>query len=195
MRNLVNFHTATQKSKSFTPMGYFCPKYMRFDLYIRKRGVISHDTEKWCNIWEILTLWFKKWHEELGELSSLEHPKFWKLYIDGLFLSKANIVLVRNFQRDLCVITLKGVAKFKWKLTCGLKSHLRNLLNFYESSWKSKNWRFDWIRLSKVYKYLDEKVEKSYVSWNWRVMWEILWNLMWAVASLEIWTLMCYFCQ
>ena len=98
MRNLVNFHPTTQKSKNFTPMGYFCPKYMRFELK-KKRGVISHGTEQWCKIWETLTLWFQKWHEELGELSSLEHPKVWKLYIDGLFLSKAYTVSVRNFQR------------------------------------------------------------------------------------------------
>ena len=32
MRNLVNFHPATQKSRHLTLMGYVCPKYMRFEL-------------------------------------------------------------------------------------------------------------------------------------------------------------------
>ena len=32
MRNLVNFHPTTQKSENVTLMGYFCPKYLRFDL-------------------------------------------------------------------------------------------------------------------------------------------------------------------
>ena len=32
MRNLVNFHPTTQKSKNFTSMGQFCPKHMRFEL-------------------------------------------------------------------------------------------------------------------------------------------------------------------
>ena len=32
MRNLLNFHSITQKSENFTPVGYFCPKYMRFEL-------------------------------------------------------------------------------------------------------------------------------------------------------------------
>ena len=32
MWNLVAFNATTQKSKNFTSMGYFCPKYMRFDL-------------------------------------------------------------------------------------------------------------------------------------------------------------------
>ena len=32
MRNFVNFHPITEKSKKFVSMGYFCPKYMRFEL-------------------------------------------------------------------------------------------------------------------------------------------------------------------
>ena len=39
MPNLVNFHPTTQKSKIFTSMGYFCPKYMRFELK-KYKGVI-----------------------------------------------------------------------------------------------------------------------------------------------------------
>ena len=97
--NLVNFHLTTRKSENFTSMGYFCPKYMKFELK-KYRGVISRGTKQWCKIWKTLTLWFQKWHEELGELSSLEHPKVWKLYIDRHFLSKAYTVSVRNFQRN-----------------------------------------------------------------------------------------------
>ena len=44
-RYLVNFHLTTQKSKHFTSMGYFCPKYMRFELK-KYKGVIFHDTEQ-----------------------------------------------------------------------------------------------------------------------------------------------------
>ena len=32
IRTLVNFDPTTQKSKNFTSMGYFCPKYVRFEL-------------------------------------------------------------------------------------------------------------------------------------------------------------------
>ena len=95
-------------------------------------------------------------------------------------------------------MTLKGVAKFKRKLTCGLKNDTGNFFNFPASSWKSENLHFDWIHLSKAYKHLDEKVEKSYVSWHWSVMQSLkkIWSvLMWAVASLEICTLMYNFCQ
>ena len=32
VKGLANFDPTTQKSKHFTSMGYFCPKYMRFEL-------------------------------------------------------------------------------------------------------------------------------------------------------------------
>ena len=114
---------------------------------------------------ETVKLWFQKWHEELGELSLLEHPKVWKLYIDGLFLSKAYTVSVRKFQRN-CVSWHWRVLQNLNENWCRLQNDIRNLVNFYASSWKSKNWHFDWICLSKVHKYLDEKVPKNYVSWR-----------------------------
>ena len=61
-------------------------------------------------------------------------------------------------------MTMKSDAKFKGKLTFGLKSNLRNLLNFHASSWKSGNLHFDGLLFSKAYKDLDEKVQNSYVS-------------------------------
>ena len=45
IRTLVNFDPTTQKSKNFTSMGYFCPKYVRFELS-KYRGAIFHDTEQ-----------------------------------------------------------------------------------------------------------------------------------------------------
>ena len=61
-------------------------------------------------------------------------------------------------------MTLKGYAIFKEKLTCCLKNGMRNLVNFHASSCKPENVRFDGLVLSKAYKFLDEKVQKSYVS-------------------------------
>ena len=61
-------------------------------------------------------------------------------------------------------MTLKGDGKCTGRLTCGLKSDIRNLVNFHASSRKSDNFHFDWILLSKAYKDLYEKIQKSYVS-------------------------------
>ena len=54
-------------------------------------------------------------------------------------------------------MTLKGHAKFKGKLTHGLKNDVRNLVNFQVSSQKSENLNFNELILSKAYKVLDEK--------------------------------------
>ena len=45
IKNLVNFHPTIRKSGNFTLMGYFFPKYMRFELR-KYRGVISHGNEQ-----------------------------------------------------------------------------------------------------------------------------------------------------
>ena len=60
-------------------------------------------------------------------------------------------------------MTLKEDAKFKGKMTRGLKNDIRNLVNFHASSRKSQNLYFDGLFLSKAYKDLDEKLQKSYV--------------------------------
>ena len=143
MRNLANFHPTTQKSKNFTSMGYFCPKYMRFELK-KYRGVIFHDTEQWCKIWIIPDLVVSKMACGIGWTLG-EYFFNWKI------------------SEKLCVMTMKGVEKFKRKKTCSLKSDIRNLVNFHASSWESENLHFDWIRFFKEYKYLDETVQKSYV--------------------------------
>ena len=77
MRNLANFYQTTQKSKNFTLMGYFCPKYMRFELKSTKElffMTLNNDAKSEYT----LTLCFQNWHKELGELS-LQHPKIWKI--------------------------------------------------------------------------------------------------------------------
>ena len=58
----------------------------------------------------------------------------------------------------------KGDAKFKGKLTCGLKNDLRNSLTFIQAVESLGNLHFDGFFLSKEYKDLDEKVKKSSAS-------------------------------
>ena len=48
-------------------------------------------------------------------------------------------------------MTLKGDAKFKGKLTRGLKNDTRNLVNFCASGRKSGNLSFAGLLLSKAY--------------------------------------------
>ena len=92
----------------------------------------------------------------MGELS-IQHSKVWKiahwwaLFVQSIWCYSLKI------SEELCVMTLKDDAKFKEKLTCGLKDKVRNLVNFHGSGWKSENLLFDWILLSKAYIDLNEK--------------------------------------
>ena len=51
---------------------------------------------------------------------------------------------------ELSFLTLKSDAKFKEKLTCGLKNDIRDLTNFHQSTGKCQNWNFNGVLLSKV---------------------------------------------
>ena len=77
-KNLVNFDPSTQKvSQICTFIVSCCAKYLMFELK-KCKGVIFHDTEKWCKIWRKTDLCFGKWHEEFGKFSP-EYSKVWKL--------------------------------------------------------------------------------------------------------------------
>ena len=62
------------------------------------------------------------------------------------------------------MMTLKGDAKVKGKLTLGLKNDISNLVNFNAISRNSEKLHLDGLFFSKAYKVLDKKVQKSYVS-------------------------------
>ena len=72
------FTKALRNLKIFTFMGYFCPKYIMFELK-KYRGVMFYDNEEWCKIWRIkLTCGlenngeFDKFSPEHLEMSKLE---------------------------------------------------------------------------------------------------------------------------
>ena len=97
-------------------------------------------------------------------------------------------------------MTMQGDAKRNAKLTHGLKNVSKNLVNFLASSRKSENLHFDGFLLYKAYKVFVEKVQKIYVSWQWRVTQSLKknWLLVNFIASNgkpENLTLMCYFCR
>ena len=54
-------------------------------------------------------------------------------------------------------MTLKDDAKFKGKLTRGLKNDITNLVNFHASSWKSNNFHFDGLFCRKHIKFWKKK--------------------------------------
>ena len=104
MRNFVNFHPTTQKSKNFTSMSYFCPKYIRFELKTTEElsfMALNIDAKM---AWEIGWTFIR----------ALKRLKNCTLM--GCFCQK-HIMFQLKISEELCVITLKDDAKFKEKLT------------------------------------------------------------------------------
>ena len=69
----------------------------------------------------------------------------------------------------------------------------RNLVNVHASSQKSENLQFDQILLSKAYKDLEKKIQKSYVSWHWKVMQSL--NKNWLLVPKMTWGIWWIFTQ
>ena len=141
---------------------------MRFELK-KCKGVTFHGTEQWCMIWINPDVVVSKRTWRIG-WSFIRPPKSLKTCTMMTSFCPKYVFQLEHF-RGLCVMTLKGVAKFKEKLICGLKNVIRNFVNSHASSQKSENLHFDWILLSEAYKDLDEKVQKSYVSCHW-IVWK-----------------------
>ena len=74
-----------------------------------------YKTEEWCKIWGGTNLRFEKW-KECGKF----WPKTWKyqnLHFIGIILTKVYNVWAKKIPEELCVMTLKGGAILKEKLT------------------------------------------------------------------------------
>ena len=104
-------------SKIHTLMRCFWLTYIMFELK-KYRGVIFHDTRKWCKIWRKTDLWFGKLHEEFGPF--IQSGKFMSIKFIG----------------QLCFMTMKNAAKFEEELTFQFKIDMRNLTNFHPSTQK-----------------------------------------------------------
>ena len=183
-------------SKSFTLMGSFWAKYILIELK-KYRRVISHDNEWCCKIWWGIDLSFQNWHEEFDKFRP-EHskvskmftlmPSLWAKYI-CFELKKYKGVIFHNTEKWHRLF----VSKLTWEIWKILTWVLESL----------KDFQFNELLLNKVYIAWDKKVQRSYLSWqrrviknaerNWFVVskltWEICQILTWALGSLKIFTL------
>ena len=131
--------------------------------------------------------------------TSPEHLQIFKFALWETFLSKAYTFWAKKLRgvmcddtEGLCTIFLKKL--MVWKMT---------LVIFHASNCKPEDVHFDGLVFSKAYKLLDERGQKSYVSWDWRVIqrkansWEICicvmqwtWSSQWKVllkCSKNLW--------
>ena len=108
---------------------------------------------------------------------------------------------------ELSFLKLKRNTKFEEESNCRFKIDIRNLTNFDRSTRKSQKFHFNGLLLSRVYIVWTKKVERSYLSWHWRVIqnlqkdWLVAWKMtrrIWqiytrALESVRIGTLMGFF--
>ena len=111
MRHLVNFYPTTQKSEYFFSMGYFCPKYTRFELQ-KHRGAIFHDTEQWCKIWINVYLLVSKMAWGIGWTFIVVLKIMKKCTLMGSFCPKHKM-----FQLEKVIQNLKENWLVAWKMT------------------------------------------------------------------------------
>ena len=139
-----------------------------FDLK-KWRGVIFHDTGRWCKVWRKADLWFGKWHEEYEKFSP-EQLKVSKLGLwwDPLIQSRKSISL--KFTEELSFMTLKNDTKFVRNqfVVSNLTWRIWQILTWALES--LKNFHFNALLLSKVHIVRAKKVQRIYLSWHSRVI-------------------------
>ena len=115
--------------------GEFCVITLKNMTQNLKRNWLVSSKLTW-GIWQILT-------------RALENLK--NLHFNGLLLNKVYNVWAKKSIEELCLMALNTDTTFEGKLTCAFKNDMRNYSKFSpEHVWKSKNWNFDGILLSKV---------------------------------------------
>ena len=149
-------------------MGYFWAKHMLFELK-KYRGVNFNETEYEYKIWSGIDLLFQKWHKEFDK-SWPEHSKVSKIFtLMDFFWAKCLLFKLKKY-RGVIFHDSEEICKF-WKTT-GLwfEKRLRNKTIFHQSTWKCQNWDFDRILLWKIEKVWRQTLQRSNVSWQWKLM-------------------------
>ena len=161
---MQNFRLLTGQVKFHqmcTLIGYFCWKYIKFQLkkvwrkYVswyqrvvqnlkKKLFFVSKMTRIWCEFWLICT---KK-----SEIFALWLIPFLAKYTT-LDLKKYKGVIFHDIEES-CKI---------WRKTWGLENDMRNLSNFHQNTtWKCQHWYFHEILLSKVKNAWATNLQRSY---------------------------------
>ena len=150
---------------------------------------------------------FQNWHKEFQKFWS-EHLKVSKFHFNGILLNKVYIVWAKKVQRSYLSWNWRGIQNLE-----GNRLFIQNWHKEFDRFWPehskvSNHFHFKRLLLSKVYIVWAKKVQKSYLSWNWRgiqnfernrlSVWEMtswIWqNFTRALESVKIGTLIGSFC-
>ena len=167
--------------RNCTLMGSSWSKYAMFEL--KDYGeVMFDDTEDWCKIWRKNDLCFPKWHEKFGKFlpEYLKNLKTGSL-MGSFFQSRKCMSL--KFTEELCVIKMKNDVKLQEGLTCRFKLTWGISWILTQPLKSFKNLHFNGLLLNKIYNVWAKQLQRSYVSWQWRVMQNLTKKLTWGLEN------------
>ena len=147
---------------------------------------MCHDNEEWCKIWRGIDLSFQNWHKEFDKFWP-EHSKVSKIFtLIGSFWAKYILFELKNYRGVIFHETEEG-----YRIWRGIHLSFKNWHKEFDRFWPErsslKDFHFNGLLLSKVYIVWTKKVERSYLSWYWRVIqnlkknWLVPWKMTWGI--------------
>ena len=203
-KTLVNFDLSNKKSKNCSLWSLlskvFWPKKVQRSIF--------HDTEDSCEIWRKTDLCFGKWHEEFGKFSS-QKLKMTKLVFSWDPFAQSRKCMSYKLTKELKVMTLMNDEKSEEDLACHFKIDIRNLTNIDWRTRKSQKLHLNGLLLTELCNVWAKKVQSRVMfdcTQDWykvsrktslcfqKLTWGIWQFFTRALESLQIETLIAYFC-
>ena len=148
-------------------MGSFWAKYILFELK-KYRRAIFHETEHGYKIWRGIDLSFQNWDKEFDKFW-LEHSNVSKMFtLMGSFWANYILFEPEKVQRSYLSWNWRAIQNLKrnWFAVSKLILRIWQILTWALKS--LKKFYFNELLLWKLYIACAEKVQRSYLSWNWR---------------------------
>ena len=122
---------------------------------------MCYNNKEWRRIRKEIDLPVQNWHDEFNKFWH-EHLKEQKLYtLMGWFWRKYAMFEIQKY-KEVVFYDTREWCKI-WFGKCGLERSMKNLANFHQSTWKSQNWDFYGVLLSKVENVWAQNLLGSYV--------------------------------
>ena len=143
------FITALESLKIGTLMWFFCPKLKMHELKIYWE-VTFHENEEWCKNWRGIDFSVQNWHEQFGKFW-FKHSKISEICtLIGCLWPKYIMFDLKKYRGVMFDGTEYWCKIWRKTDSCFQKWHEEFSKFSPEHVWKSKNWDFDGILLSKV---------------------------------------------
>ena len=150
-----------------------------------------HDTKERHKVWtKTETLGSKNGKKDLVNFNASSDNSE-NLHFDVLLLSKVYHVWTKNCRGIMCHNAEEWCKIWRRTDSCFGKWH-EGFRKLWPNSRKSQNLPFNGLLFMKVYNVSAKKVQRSYVSYHWRMMqnlkrnWLVLWKMTWGIWRILI---------